>query len=119
MDSEELAYFVAAFGNKEGAGVVQELNGLHLVFLIHQRHRLAYDLYTLLHQLIQQIGDIAGDGLGLLLLPLSGGELLERSLHGQHQGDIVVDAEDPDGGAVVIPDVDGGGLEDLAVLGAG
>jgi len=37
-------------------------------------------------------------------------------LHGQHEGDVVVDAEDADGGPVVVADVDGGGLENLSVL---
>ena len=31
-------------------------------------------------------------------------------------GDVVVDAEDADGGPVVVADVDGGGLENLSVL---
>ena len=32
------------------------------------------------------------------------------------EGDVVVDAEDADGGPVVVADVDGGGLENLSVL---
>ena len=45
----------------------------------------------------------------------AGGELAQIFLHGQHQGDIVVDGEDADGCLPLIPDVDSGGLQGLAV----
>ena len=95
------------------------MHRLHLVLLGHQGHRLAHDLHALLNELVQQVGDVAGDGLRLLLLLLGGGELLQGGLHGQHQSDVVIDAEDADWVPVVVPDVDGGGLEDLAVPGLG
>ena len=41
---------------------------------------------------------------------------MEDILHGQHQGDVVIDGEDADGRSVVVPEINGAGLEDLAVL---
>ena len=83
---------------------------------MHQRHRLAHQLDALLDELVQQVGHVAGDGLRLPGLLLRSGKLAEHVLHGQHEGDVVVDAEDADGGPVVVADVDGGGLENLSVL---
>jgi len=42
------------------------------------------------------------------------GKLLDRILHGQHQGNIVVNAKDPQRNPVVISDVDGGGHTQFA-----
>ena len=118
-DAEELAHLVAGFGNQEGSRLVEEPDGLHLVLLAHEGHRLAHQLDALGNELIQKVGHTAGDGLGLLRLLLGGGELLEAFLHGQHEGDVVVDAKHPDGLPGVVPEVEGGGLEDFSVLGAG
>ena len=39
-DAEEFADLVAALGDEESAGIVEELDGFDLVLLIHQGHRL-------------------------------------------------------------------------------
>src|SRR5699024_496473 len=59
-NAEIFTDLVAAFGDKERAGPVEELNGLYLVLLVHQRHRLAHRAHALLDQFVQQIGHIAG-----------------------------------------------------------
>ena len=41
-DAEVLAHPVAALGDEEGPGLVEELDGPHLVLLVHQGHRLAH-----------------------------------------------------------------------------
>ena len=65
----------------------------------------------LVDELIQQVGHIAGDPLRLLLGRVCHSEGAQILLHGQHEGNVVIDAENTDGRAVVVPDVDGGGLQ--------
>ena len=115
-DAEVFAHLEAGLGDEKGAGVVEELDGLDLVLLVHKSHRLAHQPDALLNELVQQVGHVPGDVLRLLLGELGGGEAPEGVFHGQHEGDVVVDGEDADGLAVVVPEVDGAGLEDLAVL---
>ena len=75
-DAEELAYPVAALGDEEGSGLIEKLHRLDLILLVHQGHWLTHHLHALLDQLIQQVRDIPGNRLRLLLVLFSCGKLL-------------------------------------------
>ena len=72
---------------------IEEADGLHLVLLVHQGHGLAHQGHRLLDQLLQQIVDV-DDLLRLLLLGFAGGDqVVDRALHHQQLGDVVVDGQ--------------------------
>ena len=64
-NTEKVTNPLTGLGDQESAAVIQEADGLDLVFLVHQCHRLAHQLGGLLDQFFQQIVDIVGDGLRL------------------------------------------------------
>ena len=78
--------------------------------------RLAYKLHGFFDETIQKIVDTVSDLLRLLFFVLRGDQIIKSTVDQGQLGDVVVDAEDADGGPVVVADVDGGGLENLSVL---
>ena len=97
----------AGLGDQERPRLVQELDGLDLVVLIHQRRRLAHQRHGLLDQLVQHIVDV-DDLLRLrLFLVLGRQHLGQLPLHHHQPRHIVVDGKDGRHGAAAVADVQG------------
>ena len=118
-NAEVLRHLVAGLGDEEGPVLAEELDGLYLVLLVHHGGGLAHQGHGLLDQLIQQIADV-GDALrlGRDLLP-GGGQVAEGLLHEDEAGDVVVDSQDGGDLPLPVPDIDGGGFQNLPVRGFG
>ena len=114
-NTEVFCHLVAGLGHQERPGLVQEPDGPDLVVLVHQGHGLAHQGHRLLDQLLQQIIDV-DDFLRFLLLGFAGGDqIVDRALHHQQLGDVVVDGQNGGDLALAVTDIDCGGFEDLAV----
>ena len=53
-DPEIPGDLVAGFGHQKRAVLVEELDGFHLVILVHQRHRLSNQRHRLLNQVVNR-----------------------------------------------------------------
>ena len=96
--------------------MIEETDGLYLIVLVHQRHRLAHQRHRLLDQIVQQVVDV-DDFLRLGLLGLLSGWRSDPAprFHHQQFGDIVVDGKDGRDLSLAVADIDRGRLEDLSV----
>ena len=110
-DAEIPGHLVPGLGDEEGPVLAEELDGLDLVLLVHDGGGLAHQGHGLLDQLVQQVADV-GDALrlGRNLLP-GGGQVVEGLLH----EDEVVDGQDGGNLPLPVPDIHGGGFQNLAV----
>ena len=106
-----LGDLVAGFCDEQRAGAVEIADGLDLVVLGHQGHRLSNQLVGLPDEIVEQVGHVERDALWLLLLELIGrDESVQRAVEHLHHRNIVIDAEDRGYAARFVPDVDGRGF---------
>ena len=110
---------IAGFGDEQRAALAQELNGADLVVLGHELDRLADQPHGVVDQIVKYIVDVRADPLGGGLRVHRGGQLLQGAGGHVERSDVKVDAEERRDLAVLVPDVDGRGFEQLAGGGFG
>lgn len=64
-DAKELAGALARLGNEEGAATVEVANGTNALVFGHECRGLAHKLFALVQQVLEQVADVLGNGLGL------------------------------------------------------
>ena len=119
-DAKELAGALARFGDKEGAAVVEVSDSANALVLGHEGGGLAHVLLALAQQILEQVADVLGNGLGLGIARAAGaGKGVERTLKSLHERNVKVNAQNADGLAFVVADKDRRRFEQLAIGGFG
>ena len=80
-DAKELTGALARLGNEEGAATVEVANGANALVFGHKGRGLAHKLLALVQQVLEQVTDVFGNGLGLGIARAAGaGKGVERTL---------------------------------------